>query len=119
MDETDRDFVVSVGLAMRRESSASTAALFNAYFERRRLAGLTERLTGDDVVKLALLMHHSTPPDALRVPAAPPELPQGDADPFHSEVERRNGRPVLSTRLEEELAPARTTPTFAAPGQEE
>ena len=25
-------------------------------------------------------------------------VPQGDADPFHAEVERRNGRPVMSTR---------------------
>jgi hypothetical protein len=98
MDEKDKNFVVNVALAFYQGNAACTAAVFNAYFERRRLAKLPERLNAEDVVKLGLLLHHSTPPAPINgfadLVAQPdpqnaqrqPELPQGDEDPLVRQV---------------------------------
>lgn len=117
-----------------KDAYVRASAIFNAFLAQIEASrpGLKLRLTADDWRRFGEIlvlsdvegleeweasiqkrMHEAREKaDAL--------LPQGDADPFHSEVERRNGRPVLTTRAyAEEMPPARTTPTFAAPGQEE
>jgi hypothetical protein len=62
------DMTTTIADTFRPENAAATAALFNVYLERRRLAGLPERLNRDDVLKIALLLHHSTPPSPMQMP---------------------------------------------------
>jgi len=100
-------------------ANARAAAILNAFLaqiEAARPFAPRARVTADDWRRLGEILVLSDVEGYVRpeqiIP--PPELPQGDADPFHSEVERRNGRPVMSTRPGEP-EPARHT----FPGPEE
>lgn len=112
-----------------KDAYVRASAIFNAFLAQIEASrpGLKLRLTADDWRRFGEILVLSDVEGLEEWEAsiqkrmqearadADPGMPQGDADPLHSEVERRNGRPVLTTRA----WPDSTTPTFAAPGQEE